>query len=86
MAYLMTLDLLTSLHVVNDDVSAVVEAYMVNPAIGTVTFGEGYRIDPAAAVAGHPFAKALMVQPWASDDLRRAAVRAAILLAQPERG
>ena len=84
MAYLMTLDLLTSLHVVDDDVSAVVEAYMVNPDIGTVTFGEGFRIDPAAAVAGHPFAKALMVQPWASDELRRAAVRAAILLAQPE--
>ena len=85
MTYPMTLDLLTSLHVVDDDVSAVVEAYMVNPDIGTVTFGEGFRIDPAAAVAGHPFAKALMGQPWASDELRRAAVRAAILLAQPER-
>ena len=61
MASLMTLDLVTSLHVVDDDVSAVVEAYMVNPGIGTVMFGEGYRIDPAAAVARHPFAEALMV-------------------------
>ena len=85
MAYLMTLDLLTSLHVVDDDVSAVVEAYMANPDIGTITFGEGFRIDPAVAIAGHPFARALMVQPWASDELRRATVRAAILLAQPER-
>lgn len=85
MAYPMTLDLLATLHVVDDDVAAVVETYMADPQSGPVDFGEGFRIDPAAAVAGHPFAKTLMRQPWASDDLRRAAVRAAILLAQPER-
>lgn len=81
----MILDLLTTLHVVDDDVAAVVEAFMADPQTGPVTFGEGFRIDPAAAVAGHPFARTLMEQPWASDDLRRAVVRAAILLAQPER-
>lgn len=81
----MTIDLLNTLHIVDDDVSAVVEAYMANHDVGAVTFGEGFRIDPAAAVAGHPFARTLMHQPWASDELRRAAVRAAILLAQPER-
>lgn len=84
MACPMILDLLATLHVVDDDVAAVVDAYMADPQVGSVDFGEGYRIDPAAAVAGHPFARALMVQPWASDDLRRAAVRAAILLARPE--
>ncbi|MGU3668435.1 hypothetical protein ACLBX9_30000 [Methylobacterium sp. A49B] len=81
----MTLDLLATLHVVDEDITAVVEAYLANPQSGPINFGEGFRIDPAAAVAGHPFARTLMSQPWASDDLRRAAVRAAILLAQPER-
>lgn len=86
MAHLMTIDLLNTLHIVDDDVSAVVEAYMADPDVGPVAFGEGFRINPAIAIAGHPFARTLMGQLWASDDLRRAAVRAAILLAQPERG
>ena len=85
MAYPMTLDLLATLQVVDDDVLAVVEAYMTDPKAGTVAFGEGFRIDPAAAVEGHPFARTLIGQSWANDGLRRAAVRAAILLAQPER-
>jgi hypothetical protein len=81
----MTLDLFATLDIVEDDVAAVVNAYMADPTTGPVSFGEGYRIDPAVAVADHPFAKALMEQPWASAELRHAAVRAAILLAQPDR-
>lgn len=81
----MTLELLDTLRIVDDDVTAVVDAYLSDPAHGPVVIGEGYRIDPAPAVAGHPFAATLMRQPWASDELRRAAVRAAILLAEPER-
>lgn len=80
-----TYNLLTTLDIVDDDVTAVVEAYMVNPSVGVVAFGDGYRIDPAAAVAAHPFTRALLGQPWADPDLRRAAVRAAIMLARPER-
>ena len=82
---LMTLDLFATLDIVEDDVAAVVDAYMDNPASGPVSFGAGYRIDPAAAVAHHPFASTLIGQPWASRELRRAAIRAAIMLAQPER-
>jgi len=81
----MTLDLFATLDIVDDDVTAVVDAYMANPTSSSVSFGDGYRIDPAAAVAGHPFARTLIDQPWASAELRRAAVRAAILMAQPER-
>ncbi|GJE53379.1 hypothetical protein GOFOIKOB_6458 [Methylobacterium tardum] len=81
----MTLDLFDTLDIVDDDVAAVVDAYMADPTSGPVSFGEGYRIDPAAAVASHPFANTLIGQPWASVELRRAAVRAAIMLAQPER-
>ena len=82
----MTLDLLATLDIVDDDVSAVVDAYVADPRPRMIAFGDGYRIDPAAAVAAHPFANQLLRQPWAADDLRRAAVRAAILLARPERG
>lgn len=81
----MTLDLLATLDIVDDDVWAVVDAYLADPTSRMVAFGEGYRIDPAAVVASHPFARTLMDQPWAGDALRRAAVRAAILLAEPER-
>ena len=82
---LLTLDLLPTLDIVDDDVAAVVDAYMADPDLGIVAFGEGYRIDPAAAVASHPFARALIEQPWASRELRQAAVRAAIMLARPAR-
>ena len=85
MALPMTLDLLPTLHIVDDDVASVVDAYMANPGVGPVTFGEGYRLDPAAAVEAHPFARTLIGQPWANAELRRAAVRAAVLLARPER-
>ena len=81
----MTLDLLNNLEIMDDDVMAVVNVYLADPGCGPVAFGEGYRIDPAAAVAEHPFAGTLMRQPWANDELRQAAVRAAIMLAQPER-
>ncbi|GJD44899.1 hypothetical protein AFCDBAGC_2768 [Methylobacterium cerastii] len=81
----MTLDLLATLRIVDDDVTAVVDAYLADPSCGTVRFGEGYRIDPASAVAEHPFAATLMRRFWTGDELRRAAVRAAVMLAVPER-
>ncbi len=59
---LMTLDLFATLDIVEDDVTAVVDAYMTDPTSGPVSFGEGYRIDPAAAVADHPFANTLIGQ------------------------
>jgi hypothetical protein len=82
---LMTLDLFATLDIVDDDVSAVVNAYLADPTSRSIAFSEGFRIDPAAAVASHPFARTLLTGPWADDALRRAAVRAAILLAEPER-
>ena len=80
----MTIDLLATLHIVEDDVAAVVDAYMADPQQGAVPFGEGFEIDPALALAAHPFASKLIGQPWAGEGLQRAAVRAAIMLARPQ--
>ena len=63
----MTIDLLATLHIVEDDVTAVVDAYMANPQRGTVRFGEGFEIDPAVALTAHPFASELIGQPWAGE-------------------
>ncbi|TXM97335.1 hypothetical protein FV242_31820 [Methylobacterium sp. WL64] len=82
---IMTLDLFATFDIVEADVAAVVNAYIADPTSGSVSFGKGYRIDPAAAIADHPFANTLIGQRWASPELRRAAVRAAIMLAQPQR-
>jgi len=81
----MTVDLLATFDVVDDDVTAVVEAYMADPDVGPVIFGQDYCINPARAVAAHLFARSVCAQPWTGWDLRRAAVRAAILLARPKR-
>lgn len=81
----MILDLITTLDILDEDVAAVVDAYLADPTSGPVPIGEGYRIDLAAAVAEHPFANTLIGQPWTSAELRQAAVRAAILMAKPER-
>ena len=76
---------MTQLDIIDDDVSAVVDAYLDDPSSRSVEFGEGYRINPGAAVDAHPFARKLIDQPWAGEGLRHAAVRAAIMLACPER-
>ncbi|MCJ2049647.1 hypothetical protein [Methylobacterium sp. J-070] len=81
----MILDLLPTLAIIDDDVAGVIDAYMADPGVGLIAFGEGYYLDPAAAVAAHPFARTLIEESWASDELRRAAVRAAVMLARPER-
>ena len=78
----MTIDLLATLRIVDDDDAAMVDAYMADPQQGTVRFGDGYEIDPALALAAHPFAIQLIGQPGADDGLRRTAVRAAIMLAR----
>jgi len=48
----MTLELLDTLRIVDDDVTAVVDAYLSDPAHGPVVIGEGYRIDPARPSPG----------------------------------
>jgi hypothetical protein len=41
----------------DDEVTAVVNAYMANSGCGTIAFGDGCGLDPMAAVDAHPFAR-----------------------------
>lgn len=81
----MTLDLVAALAIADEDVTAVVDAYLSDPQRSLVQIGDGYQIDLAEALATHPFAQTLMDRTWAGEDLKRAAVRAAIMMASPEK-
>jgi hypothetical protein len=69
--------------VVDDDVVKAVDAYMKDPTTGLFQIGDGYKLDLAATVEGHPWAKAEVARADASENLKRHAVRTAILLAYP---
>ncbi|GJD97581.1 hypothetical protein OCOJLMKI_4813 [Methylobacterium iners] len=68
------------------EVAAAVDAYMDNPRTTTFVFAGGYSINLMAAVRAQPSAKKLINDPEASEGLKRAAVRKAILLARPVKG
>ncbi|KQP10119.1 hypothetical protein ASF28_02880 [Methylobacterium sp. Leaf99] len=70
--------------VTETDIAAAVDAFMADPSKSTFLFGEGYRIDLAEAVRAHEWASVTAVNKDATDHLKRAAVRTAILLARPE--
>lgn len=66
------------------DIAAAVEAFIANPSTSAFLFGEGYRIDLAEAARAHEWASVTTANKDATDHLKRAAVRTAILLARPE--
>ncbi len=66
------------------DLSAAVDAFLANPDPGLVLIGE-YEVDVAAAVAARPHAVKVLQAARSGVAARRAAVRTAILLAQPRR-
>jgi len=65
------------------DVVAAVDAFMADPTTTALMFGDGYRIDLAEAVSSHEWAKVTVANKEATEHLKRAAVRNAILLARP---
>ncbi|KAB1068747.1 hypothetical protein [Methylobacterium planeticum] len=68
-----------------DDVVAAVEAYMADPTTTLFVMGEGYGLNLSEAVRSHPWSRTTVASAEASDHLKRAAVRTAILLARPEK-
>ncbi|WP_264046160.1 hypothetical protein [Methylobacterium flocculans] len=67
------------------DVVGAVNAFMADFTTGAFLFGDGYRIDVVAAVSSHERAKLTVANKDATEHLRRADVRTAILLALPEK-
>ncbi|GJD96256.1 hypothetical protein [Methylobacterium iners] len=68
------------------EVAAAVDAYMEDSKATTFVFAGGYSINLMWAVRAQPSAKKLINDPEASEGLKRAVVRKAILLARPVRG
>ncbi|MGU3402156.1 hypothetical protein [Methylobacterium brachiatum] len=71
--------------IVDDDVAKAVNAYMADPKTGLHPLGDDYQLDLAETVEGHPWAKAEVARADASENLKRHAVRTAILLAYPKK-
>lgn len=80
-----TSELYKAKSILEADVVAAVEAFMVDPTTTAFLFGDGYQIDLADAVSSHEWAKVTVANKDTTDHLRRAAVRTAILLARPDK-
>ena len=80
-------ELLKAKTVTEDEIVAAVDVYMADPSASLFQFADGHSLDVAAAVETLPltWAKAIVANLQATEELRRAAVRAAILLARPEK-
>jgi hypothetical protein len=78
-------DLFKAKAILEADVVAAVDAFMTDPTITAFLFGDGYQINLADAVSSHEWAKVTAANKDATDHLKRVAVRAAILLARPEK-
>jgi hypothetical protein len=72
--------------VTDDEVNALVAAYLADPEPGAHPIADGYSLDLAAAVSGHRWASSVMTNPESSPGLKRGAVRMAILLARAQMG
>ncbi|MHC2109003.1 hypothetical protein [Methylobacterium sp. CM6246] len=76
-------DLIKSREVTNAQVNAALDAVFADPKIGTFELASGWVLDITAAVKADRHATATLKEPTARPSSRRAAVRSAILLAQP---
>jgi len=78
-------DLFKAKAILEADVVAAVDAFMADPTTTAFLFGDGYQINLADAVSSHEWTKVTVANKDTTEDLRRAAVRTAILLDQPEK-
>ncbi|ACL55562.1 hypothetical protein [Methylobacterium nodulans] len=69
--------------VTDHDLSAAVAAYFADPTPGPREIARGIRIDVAAAVAAHDWARRIVEDEAIIERARRNAVRTAILHARP---
>jgi hypothetical protein len=78
-------DLLKQGRVTEDDVRAAVEALLSGPATRHLAVGQTYRLYVGSSLRQGGFLGKTLRDPEASEGLKRAACRKAILLARPEK-
>jgi hypothetical protein len=76
-------DLRKAAEITDQEIDAVVDAYLVEPKFAPFRFASGHAINVAAAVEAHQPAKAAVIDPDRSEKFKRTKVRTAILLVQP---
>ncbi|GJE46666.1 hypothetical protein [Methylobacterium soli] len=67
------------------EVRVAVMAFMAGVPGEEFVIARGYALDLTAAVAGHPLTVDILESPAVTEEMRRAAVLRAILLARPEK-
>lgn len=72
--------------ILDDEVIVAVDAYLATPDMGPFPIAKGYRLDVAAAVEASPFVMKTMASSETTEQLKRAAVRKAFVLARPVKG
>lgn len=82
---LTTMSLLARGLISNADIAAAVETYLSDPETTVYPLGDQFWLDLSAAVAAHPFTAKTLKHGKAGLSARRAAVRTALMLAQPEK-
>jgi len=78
-------DLYSAKTITYRDLESAIEAYFTGSPIFRFPGGDGYELDVAAAVLANPFARYIQRRSDVTVDMKRAAVRTAILLARPEK-
>ncbi|MGY2048159.1 hypothetical protein [Methylobacterium sp. JK268] len=76
-------DLFKARSLTDQDLSAAVTAYFSDPRPGPREIARGIRLDIAAAIAAHDWARTVVADETIIATARRNAVRAAILRARP---
>lgn len=82
---LTTAGLLATQQITEDDIAALVSAFVSDPRPGLIDLAAGYRVDVAGAIDEGLLLRELLGRTGASDMLKRSTVRVAVLQAVPER-
>ena len=80
-----TANLLATQQITEDDVSAVISAFVGDPRPGLFDLAAGYRVNVAGAIDEGPLLRELLGRAGASELLKRSTVRVAVMQAVPER-
>ena len=76
-------ELYKSKAILEADLEAAVDAFMADPSLTAFLMGEGYALNPHAAVSASPFALGMLSKTDAKPASKRSAVRTAILVSKP---